>query len=94
METYRAIVVHGATGGEGNYDFTAPNDYLERSPVKVMRHFMKHALDERLILHKDYEIYSALRSKDGGTVTVTGELHLTPDQRTPFMCMISRKPDK
>ena len=91
MTTYTARVVHGRTRGEGLHDFEGPADLMSRSPVKVMRHFMEQATEKGLIEHEDYEIFSALKDKTHGIVTVLGDYIYAPGNTSPFMCMIAAK---
>jgi len=91
MPIYRARVIHGRTGGEGDHDFEGPDDLMTRSPIKVMRYFMEHATEKGLIEHHDYEIFSALKDSEHAVVTVLGDYLYTSSSRSPFMCMIARK---
>jgi hypothetical protein len=92
MADYVCRMLHGRSGAEVDHPFDGPDDLMRRSPVRVMRYFMEHVTEKGFIEHEDYEIYSALKSSDGGVVTVTGEFHYTPESRSPFVCMIAPKP--
>ena len=91
MATYVARMMDAASGGEGQYRFEGPDDLMARSPVKVMRHFMEHVTEKGFVEHEDYEIYSALKSKDGAVVTVLGDFAYAPGNHSPFVCMIASK---
>jgi hypothetical protein len=91
MKTYRARMLHGRSGAEGIHDFEGPDDLFDRSPLKIMAFFMAHATEKGFHEHEDYEAYSALKSRDGAVVTVSGEFHYTPTSRSPFICMIAEK---
>ncbi|MCV6587389.1 MAG: hypothetical protein OIF47_17815 [Marinibacterium sp.] len=89
MTKYHAVLLHGARGGEGNYEFEGPDDLMRRSPVKVMRAFMEH-LDQTADLgHLDYLINAAMKNSEKQVVTVLGEIDFSDTNAQPFVCMIS-----
>ena len=89
MATYNAVLMHGERGGEGNYSFEGDDDLLSRSPVKVMRAFLKHLDDNAGLGHIDHEINAAMKNKEKGVVTALGNLIFHGDDAQPFVCMIS-----
>jgi hypothetical protein len=93
MAAYVGRMLHGRSGAEVDHPFEGPDDLMERSPVKVMRFFMEHAVSSRAFHeHEDYEIFSALRHRQDGetdVVTVIGDFLYTPTSRSPFVCMIA-----
>ncbi|MEL6100618.1 MAG: hypothetical protein AAFV87_05465 [Pseudomonadota bacterium] len=89
MKTYHAVLMHGARGGEGRYDFEGDDDLLDRSPVKVMRACMD-AIEERPdINHLDYVINAAMKNDEYRVVTVLGDIAFSEENHQPFVCMIS-----
>lgn len=90
MATYQTILIDGRTGGEGRYKFTAPDDLMERTPVRAMRAFME-SVEAKDVLqgHQDYEINAAIKSPHHEVITTLGVLHLTNGDQAPFMAMIS-----
>lgn len=95
MAEYVGRMLHGRSGAEVDHPFEGPDDLMTRSPVRVMRYFMEHAASGRSFLeHEDYEIFSALRHRENGSVdvvTVTGDFIYAPGNHSPFMCMIAPK---
>ncbi len=91
MAIYQTILIDGRTGGEGRYNFEAPDDLMERTPVRAMRAFME-SVAARAILngHQDYEINAAMKSPHREIITTLGTLHLTNGDQAPFMAMISK----
>ena len=77
--------------GEGRYEFDAPDDLFDRSPVKVIRAFMEH-VDKVEMPNEDvdYELYSCLKNKHLKVVTGLGSL-LINGAELPFMVMIAPK---
>jgi hypothetical protein len=92
MAEYVGRMLHGRSGAEVDHPFDGPDDLMTRSPVKVMRYFMEHVTTQGFVEHEDYEIYSALKSRDGGVVTVLGEFLYAMNNSSPFVCMIAPKP--
>ena len=92
MAVYQTILIDGRTGGEGRYTFTAPDDLMERTPVRAMRAFMESVEAKELLQgHQDYEINAAMRSPHHPVITTLGVLHLANGDKAPFMAMISRR---
>ena len=91
MAKFVGRMLHGRSGAEVDHPFEGPDDLMARSPVKVMRHFMEHVTEKGFVEHEDYEIYSALKSKDGAVVTVLGDFAYAPGNHSPFVCMIASK---
>lgn len=92
MANYQTILIDGRTGGEGRYKFTAPDDLMERTPVRAMRAFME-TLEAKEILHghQDYEINTAMKSLHHEVITTLGVMHLTNGDQAPVMAMISKE---
>ena len=90
MAQYLTILIDGRTGGEGRYKFNAPDDLMERTPVRAMRAFME-SVEAKDILHghQDYEINAAMKSPHHEVITTLGVMHLTNGDQAPFMAMIS-----
>ncbi|MBO6637089.1 MAG: hypothetical protein JJ920_09190 [Roseitalea sp.] len=92
MAHYRTVVIHPETGGEGRYDFEASEGLMDKSPVKVLRHFME--IVDRQILpaeHVDYELNAAMKSDNGKVVTGMGIMILDKGAQLPFVAMISER---
>ena len=92
MASYRAVVIHPKTGGEGRYDFDNSEGLMEKSPAKVLQRFMEF-VDKKFLPaeHVDYELNAALKSENGTVVTGMGTLILDGGKRLPFVAMISEK---
>ena len=91
MAQYLTILIDGRTGGEGRYKFNAPDDLMERTPVRAMRAFMESGeAKDMLHGHQDYEINAAMKSPHHDVITTLGVMHLTNGDQAPFMAMISR----
>ncbi|GAB5510348.1 MAG: hypothetical protein Rhims3KO_17490 [Hyphomicrobiales bacterium] len=90
MAIFQTILIDGRTGGEGRYRFTAPDDLMERTPVRAMRAFME-SVEAKEILHghQDHEINAAMKSLHHDVITTLGVMHLTNGDQAPFMAMIS-----
>jgi hypothetical protein len=85
----KAVLMHGARGGEGTYRFDLPRDLVHASPVRIMRAFMEHAETRAALGHIDYEINAALKNREHDITTVIGEFVFGPDNRQPFCCFIA-----
>jgi len=76
-------------GGEQRYEFEAPADLFDKSPIKVIKAFMEHVDHIELPAeHLGYELYSALKHPSNKVVTGLGCLLLRGNEY-PFMVMIS-----
>jgi len=93
MKRYRAILMHGAHEGEGDYRFEATDDLMDRTPVRVMRAFMESVEKTSGLGHIDYEINAAKRNREHRVVTILGDLIFAENDVKPFMCMISEAKD-
>ena len=94
MAKYLCIVMHGETGGEGQYTFDGPDSLLSETPVRVFRTFME-MIDHDVFpsQHVDYEINAAMKNSERKVVTVLGQMIFDGDPPAPFMAMISHVPD-
>lgn len=90
MSSYTAVVIHPETGGEGSYRFNTAEHLMERTPVKVIRHFME-IVDKKLLPAEsiDYELNAALKSDNGKVVTGMGTMYRDGGKRLPFVVLIS-----
>ncbi len=78
-------------GAEARYEFEAPADLFEHSPIKIIKAFMEHVDHVELPAeHVGYELYSSLKNEEKQVVTGLGTL-LLAHGRIPFMVMISPK---
>ena len=93
MATYEAVLMHGIRGSEGTYRFEGPDDLMDRSPVRVMRHFMEWINANAGIGHVDYELNAAMKNDDVKIVTALGRMNFSPMSHQPFVCMIARAQD-
>ena len=94
MAIYTARLMDAKSGNEGLYDFEAPDDFLTRTPVRVVRHFMEF-VDKDVLpsQHVDYELNAALKNPAGSVVTAMGNLHFEHgEDPAPFLLMIAAKP--
>ena len=91
MADYVGRMLHGRSGAEVDHPFEGPDDLMAKSPVRITRYFMEHVTEKGFVEHEDYEIYSALKNRDGDVVTVLGEFHYTADSKSPFVLMIAPK---
>ncbi len=92
MTKYTAIVIDAETGGEGRYDFELGDEFLKKSPDKIVHAFMDFV--DRDVLpaeHIDYEINAAIKNPASTVVTALGSLIREHDGALPFMMMISEK---
>jgi hypothetical protein len=92
MARYVGRMLHGRSGAEVDHPFDGPDDLMESSPIGVMRFFMAHVSEKGFLEHRDYEIYTALKSRDGAVVTVAGEFVYAAGNSSPFVCMIAARP--
>ncbi|MEO1700508.1 MAG: hypothetical protein AAFR71_00515 [Pseudomonadota bacterium] len=90
MANYSATVIHPRTGGEGRYEFSNSDGLMEKSPVKVIRHFMEF-VDKKVLPaeHIDYELNAAMKSENGKVVTAMGMMILESGAKLPFVAMIT-----
>ena len=89
--TYHATMMHGRRGGEGKYDFDAPDDRFLMTPVRIMRFFMDEVKKQNHLSYIDYEINAAFKNKEAQTVAVVGVVSFSDSDEQPFVCMISPK---
>jgi len=82
--------MHGVRGSEGTYRFDGPDDLMDRSPVRVMRHFMEWVDANAGLGHVDYELNAAIKNDDVKIVTALGTMTFSPKSHQPFVCMIAR----
>jgi len=93
MTTYTAWMTDEESGNEGVYDFEAPADLLDQTPVRIVRTFMDH-VDRDLFPRTpiDYEINAAIKHGPGGVVTAMGSwLHGPGTTAMPFTLFIGRR---
>lgn len=90
MATFEAVLMHGVRGTEGRYRFEGPDDLLDKTPVRVMRHFMEWVDANAGIGHVDYELNAAMKNDEVGVVTALGTMMFSPQSVQPFVCMIAR----
>ncbi len=89
MSKYLAVLMHGARGGEGRYEFTAEDDLIHKTPARIMRTFMDSVEAKNGIGDIDYEINAAMKNEQHKIATVIGKIIFEKDEDQPFMCMIS-----
>ena len=92
MAAYRARMMDAVTPSEADYDFEAPEDLMNDTPVRVVRSFFEHADRSQFrTAHVDWELNAAFKNAERGVVTCMGSFHLEGDQPpAPFLLMISR----
>jgi hypothetical protein len=90
MAQYEAVLMHGVRGGEGTYTFEGPDDLMNKSPARVMRHFMAWVDANAGIGHVDYELNAVMKNDDASIVTSLGRMIFDGDNAQPFVCMIAR----
>jgi hypothetical protein len=93
MATYEACLMHGVRGTEGRYRFEGPEDLMDKSPARVMRHFMEWVDAEAGLGHVDYELNAAMKNDQVKIVTALGTMNFSELSRQPFVCMIARAQD-
>ncbi|MEM6666337.1 MAG: hypothetical protein AAF638_08035 [Pseudomonadota bacterium] len=89
MATYRAILLF-PEGGEGRYEFEAPEAFIENPPARVVDTFLSTV--EGLDLPApavDSEINAAHNFRDIRCVTASGSIQLRTGSVVPFVAMIS-----
>ncbi|MDQ0314082.1 hypothetical protein [Amorphus orientalis] len=92
MADYVASMMDAATGGENKYPFQGPDDLLDRTPVRIIRHFMEIVDRELLPAEQiDYELNAAMKNRQIGVVTAIGSLIRENGGEIPFLLMISKK---
>ncbi|MGX1307619.1 hypothetical protein AB7M35_002339 [Amorphus suaedae] len=93
MATFIANMIDAETGSDNRYDFEGPDDLLDRTPVRVVRHFME-IVDRDLLPkeHIDYELNAAIKNRQLGVVTAMGSMMLERGGEIPFLLMISKRP--
>lgn len=93
MATFIANMIDAETGSDNRYDFEGPDDLLDRTPVRVVRHFME-IVDRELLPkeHIDYELNAAIKNRQLGVVTAMGSMMLERGGEIPFLLMISKRP--
>jgi len=89
MTTFHAILVHGKRGGEGHYEFDAPDGLLGQGANEIMCAFMESVEARNGIGEVDHEIRAVLKSRHDSIATILGELTFDSGDHQPFMCMIS-----
>lgn len=90
--TYRAVMLDGATGGEGRYTFTYSGDLMKETADEVIHQFFQHVDKAVFSHHVDYEINSAYKNKDRRVVTGLGSLIIEragKAEELPFLLLIS-----
>ena len=92
MARFTANMMDAETGSGNHYEFDGPDDLLDRTPVRVIRHFME-IVDRDLLprKHIDYELNAAMKNRAIGIVTAMGSMILEKGGEIPFLVMISRK---
>jgi hypothetical protein len=95
MARYTARLLDSASGNEGRYDFDGPDDLMQQTPVRVVRHFMEY-IDKTVLpaQHVDYELNAAMKNQSASVVTAMGQLLFERDVvPEPFLLMIAAKRD-
>ena len=92
MATFIANMIDAETGSDNRYDFEGPDDLLDRTPVRIVRHFME-IVDRELLPkeHIDYELNAAMKNRSIGVITAMGSMILEKGGEIPFMLMISKQ---
>lgn len=88
MASYLAQLMHGDSGGAGEYRFDGDEGLLARTPATVVRAFMDHLNGTAQLGHVDYELNAAMKNRDKGVVTALGHFVLNGDE-VPFVLFIS-----
>lgn len=90
MARFTARMLDADTGGEGVYQFEAPDDLLARTPARVVGQFMAQ-VDRSLLPHEhvDYELNASMKNAEKGVVTAMGSLILERQPPIPFLLMIA-----
>ncbi len=90
MATYYARMMDGATGGEGAYEFTGPDDLMSRTADEIVTTFFDHVENQVLTRHADWELNGAIKNRPHGVVTAMGTLiPERNDEPLPFLLMIA-----
>jgi len=92
MAKFTANMMDAETGSGNFYEFDGPDDLLDRTPVRVVRHFME-IVDRDLLPkeHIDYELNAAMKNRQIGVITAMGSMMLERGGEIPFLLMISKK---
>lgn len=93
MASYEAVLMHGVRGSEGRYRFEGPDDLMDRTPARVMRHFMEWVDANAGVGHVDYELNAAMKNDEAKIVTALGRMIFSENSTQPFVCMIARAQD-
>lgn len=89
MATYKAVLMHGERGGEGQYTFDAEDDLITHSAMTTVRRFMEHLQDHAGLGAIDWHVNAAMKNKEKRVVTALGDLVMHGDDEQPFVCFIS-----
>lgn len=89
MATYKAVLMHGERGGEGQYTFEAEDDLIARSAVTTVRRFMEHLQQHTGMDEFEWHVNAAMKNKEKRVVTALGELIMHGDDEQPFVCFIN-----
>lgn len=89
MAIYKATLMHGERGGEGQYTFEAEDGLIARSALTTVRRFMEHLQTHAGIGAIDWHVNAAMKNKEKRVVTALGELVMHGDDEQPFVCFIT-----
>lgn len=87
---FYARMMDAATGGEGAYEFDSADDLMKKPADEIVAAFFDYVDKNVLVQAADWELNSALKSKERRVVTAMGSLIPSSDDAPmPFLLMIS-----
>lgn len=89
MTSYKAILVHGERGGEGEYVFEAPEGVIKKSAFTTVRYFMEFLSTKFDSDEFEWHVNAAFKNKGKAIVTAMGVFEFHSDDEQPFVCYIS-----
>lgn len=89
MAQYRAILMHGKRGGEGQYDFEADAGLIKKSAMATFRALMDHLQTLPGMGDMEWHVVSVHRSSDKDEVAGIGNFEFEDGTEQPFACFIS-----
>ncbi len=94
MALFRARLIDSQSEGEDAFDFEAPEDLMNDTPVRVVRAFFGSGDPSRFrTKHQDWELNAAFKNRERRVVTCMGSWHLGGDTPpVPFLLLIAPKP--
>ena len=87
-----ARMMDAATGGEGTYEFDAPDDLFKKPADEIVAAFFDHVETEILKHEADWELNGALKNKERNIVTAMGSIIPSRSEPPlPFLRMIAQR---